>query len=137
MPGSTSRLLPRAAWQPLRGSCSGTLLCRKVMQKAITGVPGVQASAGAQQVVDGKLVEADEAEARLPHRVRVEVLDRGGLVVEMAWAVVRRAAGRPTVFQQVDQGERVEQIAVAEDQVLIELDAPLAVEVDVEQLAVP
>src|SRR6266540_6944805 len=48
----------------------------------------------------------------------------------MAWAVVRRAAGRPTVFQQVDQGERVEQIAVAEDQVLIELDAPLAVEVE-------
>ena len=41
------------------------------------------------------------------------------------------------MLEQVDQEERVEQVAMAEHQVLVELDAPLAVEVDVEQLARP
>ena len=35
-------------------------------------------------------------------------------------------------LQQVDQGKGAHQVAVAEDQVLIELDAALAVQVDVE-----
>ena len=66
----------------------------------------------------------------------VDVLGAQRLVVEVPRAVVggrRRAA----VLQQVDQDERVEQVAVAEDQVLVVLGAALAVEVDVEELAVP
>jgi hypothetical protein len=41
------------------------------------------------------------------------------------------------VLEQVDQEKRVEQVAVAEHQALVELDAALPVEVDVEELAVP
>ena len=41
------------------------------------------------------------------------------------------------MLKQVDQEERAEQVAVAEDQVLVELDATLPVQVDVEQLAGP
>jgi hypothetical protein len=41
------------------------------------------------------------------------------------------------MLQEVDQEEGVNEVAVPEDQVLVELDAPLAVEVEVEQLARP
>ena len=41
------------------------------------------------------------------------------------------------MLQQVHQEERVEQVAVTEDQVLVELGAVLTVQVDVEELAVP
>ena len=54
----------------------------------------------------------------------------------MARAVVGRAAVGAAVLEQVDEGERVLQVAVAEHQVLVVLDAALAVEVDVEELAV-
>src|SRR5690606_35640159 len=63
------------------------------------------------------------------------VFGAGGLVVEMAGAVIGRAAARATVLQQVDESEGVVQVAVAEDEVLVVLDAALAVEVDVEELA--
>ena len=53
------------------------------------------------------------------------------LVVEVARAVVA------VVLQQVDQVERALQVAVAEDEVLVVLDAVLAVEIDVEELALP
>ena len=49
----------------------------------------------------------------------------------MARALVVRA------LEQVDEVERTLQVAVTEDEVLVVLDAVLAVEVDVEQLAVP
>ena len=65
------------------------------------------------------------------------VLGAGRLVVEVPRAVVGAAAVRAAVLQQVDQAEGVDQVAVPEHQVLVELDAALAVEVDVEQLAVP
>ena len=57
------------------------------------------------------------------------------LVVEVAGAVVGLAAVRAAVLEQVDEGEGVVQVAVAEHEVLVVLDAALAVEVDVEQLA--
>jgi hypothetical protein len=41
------------------------------------------------------------------------------------------------VLEQVDEREGVEDVAVAEDEVLVELRAVLAVQVDVEQLALP
>jgi len=41
------------------------------------------------------------------------------------------------MLKQVDEEESAEQVAMAEDQVLVELDATLAVQVDVEQLARP
>jgi hypothetical protein len=41
------------------------------------------------------------------------------------------------MLKKVDQEEGAEQVAVAEDEVLVELDAALAVQVDVEQLAGP
>ena len=71
------------------------------------------------------------AESQTP----VDVLGAAGLVVEVARAVVGRAAVRAAVLEQVDEGERVLQVAVAEHQVLVVLDAALAVEVDVEELA--
>ena len=73
------------------------------------------------------------AEAQTPSMSSV----RGRLVVEVPRPVVGGAAAGAAVLQQVDEEERVEQVAVAEDQVLVVLDAALAVEVDVEQLAVP
>ena len=68
-----------------------------------------------------------------------EVLGAGGLVVEVTRA---RRTGVPSgfreaVLEQVDGEERGEQVAVAEHEVLVVLDAALAVEVDVEQLAAP
>src|SRR6478735_856393 len=69
----------------------------------------------------------------VPHAV--DVLGAAGLVVEVARAVVGRSAVWPAVFEQVHERERVLQVAVAEHQVLVELDAALAVEVDVEELA--
>ena len=53
----------------------------------------------------------------------------------MARALVTRAAARETVLQQVDREERAGQVAVAERLVLVVLDARLAVEVNVEELA--
>ena len=61
---------------------------------------------------------------------------RRRLVVEVARAVVGRSAVGAAVFEQVHERERVVQVAVAEHQVLVVLDAALAVEVDVEELAV-
>ena len=55
----------------------------------------------------------------------------------MARAGVGRAAAGSAVLEQVDGEEGGEQVAVTEDQVLVVLDAALAVEVDVEQLAGP
>jgi hypothetical protein len=60
------------------------------------------------------------------------ILGAQRLVVEVAGTVVAGGAaraGRP--------GERAQQVAVAEHEVLVELRAVLAVEVDVEELAVP
>ncbi len=51
--------------------------------------------------------------------------------------VLRAAAGGEAVLEQVDGRERGEQVAVAEHQVLVVLDAALAVEVDVEELVRP
>ena len=61
---------------------------------------------------------------------------RDGLVVEVARAVVGGHAAGAAVLEQVDERERVVQVAVAEHEVLVVLDAALAVEVDVEELAV-
>ena len=73
------------------------------------------------------------AEAHTPGHV----LGPRRLVVEVPRPVVGGAAADAAVLQQVDQEEGAHQVAVAEDQVLVELDAALAVQVDVEQLAVP
>ena len=156
----------------------------------MTGATGVLAQPrNAEQVLDGELVEADEAVAALARAVGVEVLERRGvgeqvgvglalgqgghgqlgdpargqrllhlgvgperrrplleqqvgahvrrgrlpdagvvlgaqrLVVEVPRAVVGRAAAGAAVLEQVDEGEGVEQVAVAEDQVLVELRA--------------
>src|SRR5690606_27892889 len=59
------------------------------------------------------------------------------LVVEVARAVVGRPAVHAAVLEQVDEREGVVQVAVTEHEVLVVLDAALAVEVDVEELAVP
>ena len=67
----------------------------------------------------------------------VDVLGARRLVVEVPRAVVARAAAGRAVLEQVDEEERVEQVAVAEHEVLVELDAALAVEVEVEELAGP
>ena len=74
---------------------------------------------------------------RLPHAVHV--LGAGRLVVEVPRPGVARAVGvaREAVLDQVDGEERGDQVAVAEDEVLVVLQAALAVEVDVEQLAAP
>ena len=69
---------------------------------------------------------------RDPHAV--DVLGAAGLVVEMAGSGVAGSAVGAAVLQQVDERERVGEVAVAEHQVLVELDATLTVEVDVEQL---
>ena len=66
----------------------------------------------------------------------VLVLGAARLVVEVARALVGGRAAGAAVLQQVDERERVVQVAVAEHQVLVVLDAALAVEVDVEELAV-
>ena len=67
----------------------------------------------------------------------VEVLGAQRLVVEVPRAVVGRGAARTAVLEQVDEEERAQQVAVAEHEVLVELRAVLAVEVDVEELALP
>ena len=59
------------------------------------------------------------------------------LVVEVPVAVVRRPAARGAVLEQVDGGERLQQVAVAEDHVLVVARALLTVEVDVEELVRP
>jgi hypothetical protein len=41
------------------------------------------------------------------------------------------------LLEQVDERERLEQVAVSEHEILVELGPELAVEVDVEELAVP
>ena len=53
----------------------------------------------------------------------------------MARSLVGLAAIRAAVFEQVDECEGIGEVAVAEDQVLVVLDAALAVEIDVEELA--
>ena len=63
------------------------------------------------------------------------VLGARRLVVEVARAVVGRAAVGAAVLEQVDEREGVVQVAVTEHEVLVVLDAALAVEVDVEELA--
>ena len=67
----------------------------------------------------------------------VEVLGTHRLVVEVPRAVVLGAATGTAVLEQVDQAEGADQVAVSEDEVLVELRAVLAVEVDVEELALP
>ncbi len=59
------------------------------------------------------------------------------LVVEVPGPVVGGSAVGAAVLEQVDQRERVEEVTVAEDEVLVELGAVLAVQVDVEELVVP
>ena len=54
----------------------------------------------------------------------------------MTRAVVGRHSAGAAVLEQVDERERVVQVAVTEHEVLVVLDAALAVEVDVEELAV-
>src|SRR5690606_38412051 len=61
-------------------------------------------------------------------------LGQTGLVVKVPRPVVGGAAAGPSVLQEVDEGERVLQVTVSEDEILVELDAPLPVEVDVEEL---
>src|SRR3954447_4374671 len=66
-----------------------------------------------------------------------DLLGAQRLVVEVPRALVARAARREAVLQQVDGGERGQQVAVAEDEVLVVPRPFLAVEVEVEQLALP
>src|SRR3954454_16834514 len=80
-------------------------------------------------------VELHVGPRRLPHAV--DVLGAQPLVVEVPRTVVDRAAPGSSVLQQVDGGEGLEQVAVAEDQVLVVAGTLLPVEVDVEQLARP
>src|ERR1035437_2216430 len=65
-----------------------------------------------------------------------DVFGAAGLEVEVAWSVVSRATVRTAVLEQVDQRERIGEVAVAEDKILVVLDATLAVEIDAEELAV-
>ena len=53
----------------------------------------------------------------------------------MAGPGVAGPAANATVLQKVDECERIGEVSVTEHQVLVELDAALAVEIDVEQLA--
>ena len=55
----------------------------------------------------------------------------------MARSGVRLRTGDSAVLKQIDEEERVQQIAMAEHEILVVLDAALAIEVDVEKLAVP
>src|SRR5690606_33122012 len=64
---------------------------------------------------------------RLPH-TRL-VLGAARLVVEVAGALVGRSAVDAAVLEQVDEREGVVQVAVTEHEVLVVLDAALAVEV--------
>src|SRR3954471_8886302 len=80
-------------------------------------------------------VELHVGQRRFPHAV--DVLGAQRLVVEVPWAVVNGPAAGGAVLQQVDGGEGLQQVAVAEDQVLVVAGALLAVEVDVEQLVLP
>src|SRR4051812_32515214 len=63
------------------------------------------------------------------------VLGAARLVVEVAGAVVGGTALDAAVLQQVDEREGVVELAVTEHEVLVVLDPTLAVEVDVEELA--
>ena len=75
----------------------------------------------------------DAADVQTP--AESSVLQR--LVVEMPRAVVGRAASGSAVLEQIDEEERAQQVAVTEDEVLVELRPVLTVQVDVEELAVP
>src|SRR4029453_17975242 len=80
-------------------------------------------------------VELHVRQRRLPDTVNVLGAQR--FVIKVPGPVVGRSAtGRP-VLQKINSGERLDQIAVAEDEVLVEAWALLAVEVDMEQLPRP
>jgi hypothetical protein len=67
----------------------------------------------------------------------VDVLGAQRFVVEVPIPVIGRASAGCPVFQQIDSGKGLQQVAVAEDQVLVIAGTFLPVEVDVEQLPRP
>ena len=113
------------AGQAVGGGGLGQLVQARGAQRLLDG--GVGAERGGALLEDQ--VVAHAAGGRGPDAV--EVLGARRLEVEVPGAVV---AGR---LQQVDQPEGGAQVAGAEAQVLVVLDAGLAVEVDVEELARP
>ena len=98
--------------------------------------------------LDHLRVGTERGRALLQQQVHAHVRRRRGpharlvlrprrLVVEVTRPVVGRPTTGPAELEQVDEREGVVQVAVTEDQVLIELDATLTVQIDMEQLAVP
>src|SRR4029453_9626066 len=72
---------------------------------------------------------------RLPHAVNVLGTQR--LVIKVPGSVIGRSTTGRSILQKVNGGKGLQQIAVAEDQILIEAWPLLPVEVDVEQLPRP